>query len=112
LNNRAAWKSLAQREERGLYLRFCNMMINDCIHLLDESLKALPDIREAESLVEDPARWGALTPQERQERQALLAQQTRTVRSDLELAHVIIKMIEFSTEDNTVRSAQKEKIEP
>lgn len=38
--HREAWKSFAAAEGgRGPYLRFANMIINDAIYLLDESLK-------------------------------------------------------------------------
>lgn len=140
LARRATWKAFAAREAEGLYLRFCNMMINDCIHLLDEALKKLPEIRAMEELMEDEAQWKvrsciitarrlccccpkqdlfycfrrphshtyaqciricaqALSQRERQEKQSELVNATRTVRSDLELAHVTIKVLEFSTED-------------
>lgn len=37
---REAWKAhAAQQGGRGAYLRFANMLINDSIYLLDESLK-------------------------------------------------------------------------
>jgi hypothetical protein len=37
---RDAWKAhAAQQGGRGSYLRFANMLINDSIYLLDESLK-------------------------------------------------------------------------
>ena len=55
---------LAAAEEggRGRYMRFLNYLINDCIYLLDESLKKLPDVKEAENLRDDPVRWAALGP--------------------------------------------------
>lgn len=38
--HRESWKKVAGREGgRGLYLSFCNMLTNDAIYLLDESLK-------------------------------------------------------------------------
>jgi ubiquitin conjugation factor E4 B len=40
--HREAWKRFAEAEGgRGPYLRFANMLINDSIFLLDESLKKL-----------------------------------------------------------------------
>ena len=40
--HREAWKKFAEAEGgRGQYLRFANMLINDSIYLLDESLKKL-----------------------------------------------------------------------
>ena len=43
----------------GFYIRFINMLINDAIYLLDESLKKLPEIKELEAAMDNAAEWAA-----------------------------------------------------
>lgn len=65
-----AWKEVAEAEGgRGFYLRFCNMLVNDSIFLLDESLKKLEEIREIETLMDDQQEWNRLTQEERHDRE-------------------------------------------
>jgi hypothetical protein len=52
------WKQYAQTDVHD-YQRSCNMLLNDSIYLLDESLKKLMELREWEVLVADRARCGA-----------------------------------------------------
>lgn len=98
--HRVAWKSFALRDNgRGEYLRFCNMLINDAIYLLDESLKKLKDLRELESELGDSARVAALAPQERQEREQALHQTGEHLKSLLYLSSGTIRTLCTSTEE-------------
>ena len=45
--------------DEKLFLRFVNMLINDSIYLLDESLNKLAEIRGLELAMEDRATWNA-----------------------------------------------------
>jgi hypothetical protein len=47
-------------EERAKYLRFLNYLVNDCIFLLDEALKALPQLKQFEN-VRESAQWTAMS---------------------------------------------------
>ena len=63
-----AWKAVAEKDGgRGLYLLFCNMLVNDSIFLLDDSLKKLEEIRRIETRMANPEEWNRLTPEERQQ---------------------------------------------
>ena len=63
-----AWKAVAEQDGgRGLYLLFCNMLVNDSIFLLDDSLKKLEEIRRIETRMANPEEWNRLTPEERQQ---------------------------------------------
>lgn len=42
-------------QEKGLYLRFLNNLVNDSIYLLDESIKMLPTIKEKEAAAQASA---------------------------------------------------------
>ncbi len=64
--------SASQDDGRGLYLQFANMLINDSIYLLDESLKQLPTMQEIHTQMSDEVAWEARPQQERQEREQQL----------------------------------------
>jgi ubiquitin conjugation factor E4 B len=55
-------------EEKGSYLKFLNLLINDSIFLLDESLKKIPELKAMEAEIENSDEWNQRPPQERQER--------------------------------------------
>jgi ubiquitin conjugation factor E4 B len=55
-------------EEKGSYLKFLNLLINDSIFLLDESLKKIPELKAMEAEIENTVEWNQRPPQERQER--------------------------------------------
>lgn len=70
-----AWKYVANQEGgRGVYLQFCNMLVNDSIFLLDDSLKKLEEIKEIETLMSKEDEWNALSQEERQDRERDLRQ--------------------------------------
>ena len=46
----------SENEDESAHLRFLNYLVNDCIYLLDEAMKALPDLKTTEArLLEDLA---------------------------------------------------------
>lgn len=70
-----SWKAIAAKDGgRGLYLQFTNMLVNDSIFLLDESLKKLEEIKEIETLMGQTEEWNRLTAEEQQERERDLRQ--------------------------------------
>ena len=66
---------IAIKEEKGAYLKFLNLLINDSIFLLDESLKKIPELKEMESQLADTTVWSSRPAQERQERERHYHQQ-------------------------------------
>ena len=42
------FKLIAMKQEKGSYLKFLNLLINDSIFLLNESLMKIPDLEEME----------------------------------------------------------------
>lgn len=68
-------EKIAMTEERGSYLKFLNLLINDSIFLLDESLKKIPELKEMEVQIADAEAWSRRPPQERQERERHYHQQ-------------------------------------
>ena len=78
--------------------RFLNMLINDAIYLLDEAMKKLPEVRQAETDMQDDAAWAARPPQERQEREST-RQTRRHLRSNLTLAMVHVRMMGYTSRE-------------
>lgn len=56
-------------------MKFLNLLINDSIFLLDESLKKIPELKEMEVQIADTDAWSRRPPQERQERERHYHQQ-------------------------------------
>ncbi|GMH33488.1 hypothetical protein BSKO_01322 [Bryopsis sp. KO-2023] len=95
--HRQAWKIVAAKEGgRGLYLKFCNMLVNDSIYLLDESMKKLEEIREVERKQGTPE-WDALTSEEREEQQSNLRSSGQQLKGLLGLAKGCIDTMHYIT---------------
>eukprot|EP01133_Synstelium_polycarpum_P017689 gene17689-21093_t len=87
-------KIIAESKKQESFLRFTNMIINDSIYLLDESLSKLADIRTAQTLFEDPA-W-ATTPEEtKRERVEAFNRLESQVKSCLLLANNNVNMLHY-----------------
>lgn len=100
-SHRNAWKMVAVQEERGFYLRFLNLLINDSIFLLDESLKLILELKEMELDMANTAEWESRTAQERQDRTRLFRQQESHVRTDMTLANEDVKMLQYTSAEIT-----------
>lgn len=90
------WSLLALNDS-VFYVRFLNMLINDAIWLLDESMKKLPELREFQALLNVQEQWMQRTPQDRQERESANRQNERALRSDLTLAKVHVGMMGYTS---------------
>lgn len=99
--HKSAWLDFAksQGHDTGDYVKFCNMLINDSIYLLDESLKKLSELKEKETLVGDPARLNAIPQREQQDLRAEMDQVGRTLRSLLIFAECSINLMTMTTEE-------------
>lgn len=100
-SHRNAWKMVAVQEERGFYLRFLNLLINDSIFLLDESLKLILELKEMELAMANTAEWESRPAQERQDRTRLFRQQESHVRTDMTLANEDVKMLQYTSAEIT-----------
>lgn len=100
-SHRNAWKMVAVQEERGFYLRFLNLLINDSIFLLDESLKLILELKEMELEMANTAEWESRPAQERQDRTRLFRQQESHVRTDMTLANEDVKMLQYTSAEIT-----------
>ena len=75
------------------------MLINDSIYLLDESLKKLSELKEKETLVNDPARFLARPAHEQQQVRAEMDQVGGHLKSLLIFAECSINMMMMTTEE-------------
>lgn len=100
-SHRNAWKMIAATEEEGFYLRFLNLLINDSIFLLDETLKKLPELKEMEIEMANTNEWERQPTQERQDRTRLFRQQEQIVRTDMILANENVKMLQYTSAEIT-----------
>ena len=103
-DHRAAWSALATHDA-AFYVRFLNMLINDAIWLLDESMKKLPELREHAAETADAQAWASRPARERQEREAANRQNERALRSDLTLAKVHVGMMGYTSGTSPRRSS-------
>ena len=94
--HRKTWARLAKKDA-AFYMRFLNMLINDAIWLLDESMKKLPELREY--YAEAASSFTGLSERERQERDSANRQNERALRSDLMLAKVHVGMMGYTSKD-------------
>ena len=60
----------AASEKGDEYLRFLNYLLNDCIYLLDETMKELPKLKAAQARRELPD-WHTLHPRSRMQHECV-----------------------------------------
>ncbi|KAF9663780.1 hypothetical protein SADUNF_Sadunf17G0087600 [Salix dunnii] len=96
------WRKIAKEEEKGVYLKFLNFLINDSIYLLDESLNTILELKGLEAEMSNITEWEQRPAQERQERTRLFHSQENTIRIDMKLANEDVSMLTFTSEQITV----------
>lgn len=96
------WRKIAKEEEKGVYLKFLNFLINDSIYLLDESLNTILELKGLEAEMSNITEWERRPAQERQERTRLFHSQENTIRIDMKLANEDVSMLTFTSEQITV----------
>ncbi|VDM53245.1 unnamed protein product [Angiostrongylus costaricensis] len=81
------------------FIRFINMVINDATFLLDESLAALKKIHDVELLMSNREEWAALGREEQQQKESILEDAKRQVRSWLVYAKDTLELLGYLTRD-------------
>ncbi|CAJ0608499.1 unnamed protein product [Cylicocyclus nassatus] len=81
------------------FIRFINMVINDATFLLDESLAALKKIHDVELLMSNKEEWAALGREEQQQKEGILEDAKRQVRSWLIYAKDTLELLGYLTRD-------------
>ncbi|ETN80141.1 u-box domain protein [Necator americanus] len=81
------------------FIRFINMVINDATFLLDESLAALKKIHDVELLMSNKDEWAALGREEQQQKEGILEDAKRQVRSWLIYAKDTLELLGYLTRD-------------
>ncbi|XP_059616667.1 ubiquitin conjugation factor E4 A [Phlebotomus argentipes] len=102
-DHKERFKALAIEAEKNieavnppLFLRFINLLINDAIFLLDESLNNLQQIRTLQA-AQDAGDWNSLPANERQQNMANLQHLGMMARFDNILGRDTIKMLKLLT---------------
>ena len=93
-----SWKTLAEADI-PFYIRFINMLVNDAIFLLDDSLKALPEVRQFERDSENQLEWAQRPARERRERENANRQNERNLRNELTLARGHVRMMGYTSRE-------------
>ncbi|KAK3701373.1 hypothetical protein QZH41_008755, partial [Actinostola sp. cb2023] len=89
--------SIIKESSTDGFVRFVNMLINDTIFLLDESLDSLKRINEIQQLMANTGEWEALSREIRTSRQRQLDTDERQCRSYLTLASETLDMMHYLT---------------
>jgi len=85
-------------QDRDSFVRFANMMVNDSIYHMDESLKYLTEIKEHETKMGNTAEWQSKTDEERQEIERMHEQAGQQVRWSLREANQLLQMMNYMSE--------------
>uniref|UniRef100_A0A1I8A6L0 RING-type E3 ubiquitin transferase n=2 Tax=Steinernema glaseri TaxID=37863 RepID=A0A1I8A6L0_9BILA len=80
------------------FVRFINMVINDTTFLLDESLSGLRKVHEIETIMKNEVAWNGLSQEERELKEGILQEASRSVRSWLILGNETMEMFLYLTE--------------
>ncbi|KAG2383559.1 hypothetical protein C9374_004230 [Naegleria lovaniensis] len=86
-------------EAHSKFMKFFNVLLNDSIYLLDESLKDLQKIKEIQVVMDNTTEWNSMTQQQKQDKQSALAQYERMVKSYLLLANETVHMLSYLSRD-------------
>ncbi|XP_042439689.1 probable ubiquitin conjugation factor E4 isoform X4 [Zingiber officinale] len=90
---------LIAREEKGMYLNFLNLLINDSMYLLDECLnKNISQLKKIKVEMANSAEWEQRSVEERVEIMRLFHSQENIVRSNMKLANGNVGMLAFTSE--------------
>ncbi|GIL86984.1 hypothetical protein Vretimale_14189 [Volvox reticuliferus] len=99
-HHRAVWlKAVRDEEYRGNSERFANMLLNDLTYLLDEALKLLKLLREAEDTRADETRWAAMSREDRDELVRMQERNGQNLTAMIRSATSVIDTLNFITEE-------------
>ncbi|KAG2451114.1 hypothetical protein HYH02_004382 [Chlamydomonas schloesseri] len=98
--HRAVWLAWVRSENyRGSSEKFASMLINDLTYLLDEVLRLLKLLRQAEETRADEAKWAAMSQQERQEHESQAQFNGQNLTALVRSATSVISTLNFVTEE-------------
>lgn len=85
------------------FAKFLNMLINDAVFLLDESLKTLRAVRQGQEKIQNRAAMAALSPQESDTFQQEFSRNEDMAQSYCKLANIGVKTLQYLTQDQQIR---------
>ncbi len=92
-DHRVAFEKISHEANNVDFERFLNTVISDSIFLLDESIKHLKTIRSIELLKDDATSWGALSGDQRQEKEKLFADSEGSAKWMMRLANTTFRLL-------------------
>jgi hypothetical protein len=86
-------QSLKKEVDTPVYIKFVSTVLNDSIHLLDDSLGRLVDIRQLQLAMANVAEWEKQDPLFKQEREKYYEIQENSARGFMSLANTILDIL-------------------
>lgn len=83
------------RQNKSFFIRFVNLLLNDCTYVLDEALVKFPKIHDLQNALKAPA--DSMTPQERQAKEEELATAETQATSYMQLTNETMAMMKLFT---------------
>jgi ubiquitin conjugation factor E4 B len=85
------------------FVRFANGLMNETNALVASVMEKLPEIRQTQQLQRDPAGWGAMNEEARNQALERLSESERTVTSNLLLCNETLHMMVYLTSDPEIQ---------
>ena len=79
-------------KDRGFFVKFVNMLMNDCTKTVDDGLGYLTEIKGVQDEMDDEAAFAALSDEDRKSRKSVLADAERMAPSSM-VSHELGVMI-------------------
>jgi len=100
--HRPAFRRITQNQES--FILFANGIINETNTLIATIMQKLPEIREAQMKMKNPAEWGQLSEEQREQLTSRLSDNEREVKYSLSLCNKVLQMFSYLNTDNEIRS--------
>ncbi|CAM6081526.1 unnamed protein product [Calypogeia fissa] len=110
-SHHSCWKQIAVTEERGAYLKFLNLLINDSIFLLDESLKLLPEVKAMKSEIKDTKYWQHRNFEEREDRTRRFHESSKLMKQNLVRGTANLNMLRYTSSETSAPFLLPEMVE-
>ncbi|KMS94293.1 hypothetical protein BVRB_022860, partial [Beta vulgaris subsp. vulgaris] len=81
------------------FTKFLNMLLNDCVYLLDESLKLLKSIRQGQDKMKDRAAMAAMSREEMESFQQEFSRNEDQASGLCKLANTLISTLQYLAKD-------------
>eukprot|EP00903_Cladosiphon_okamuranus_P021833 g20076.t1 len=104
------WRSTEHRStfrrisrDTGKFVRFANGLMNESNSLVASVMEKLPEVRAVQLQMGDPAQWGGLTEEQRNEITERHDENERSLKSNLSLCNETLHMVAYLTSDPDIQ---------